>query len=138
MSENRKRLCILIFFGLIFSAISLVNHFTFKTYAWDLGIKNNELYDYAHFRWNHNTLIYPAPDNKLGNHFSLYLLIISPFYWVFGSWTLLLFQIIMILFGAQGVYLYFRRLFPRGSPLPLLSMIFFLSLWGIYSALGFD
>lgn len=138
MSEKSKIILILAFFGLVYSSISLVNHYTFKTYAWDLGIKNNELYDYAHFRWNHNTLLYPAPDNKLGNHFSLYLFFISPFYWIFKSWTLLIFQIIMILFGGLGTYRYFKNKFNKGSPLPFLSMMFFFSLWGVYSAVGFD
>jgi uncharacterized membrane protein len=138
MSEKSKIIIILVFFGLVYSSISLVNHYTFKTYAWDLGIKNNELYDYAHFRWNHNTLLYPAPDNKLGNHFSLYLFFVSPFYWIFKSWTLLIFQILMILFGGLGTYRYFKNRFNKGSPLPFLSMIFFFSLWGIYSAVGFD
>ncbi len=127
----------IILFAGVFASVSLVNHMNFRTYAWDLGIKNNEIYDYAHFRWNDNPLISEQIQNKLGDHFSLYPLIVSPFYWIFGSGTLLIFQIISILAGGAGMYYFIYRL-SRDRLLALFSMLHFFTVWGIYSALGFD
>jgi uncharacterized membrane protein len=129
---------VIIFFGIIYCCISLVNHYNFRTYAWDLGINNNAVYDYAHFRWNDCMLMQPQYKNILSDHFTLYPILISPFYWLFGSYTLLLFQIVAILFGGAGIYRYFSLYNTKHDHLPLLAMIHFLSVWGIYSALSFD
>src|SRR5215207_5605476 len=96
----------LIIFGLIFCSISLVNHYNFRTFAWDLGINNNAIYDYAHFRWNDCMLMQPQYANILGDHFALFPIIVSPLYWIFASYTMLVFQIAAILFGGYGIYCY--------------------------------
>lgn len=83
-------------------------------------------------------LMQPQFTNILSDHFSLYPIIVSPLYWIFGSYTMLIFQIIAILFGGIGVYKYFTFKRPENDWLPLLAMIHFFSIWGIYSALAFD
>lgn len=123
-------------FGIIYCSISLVNHYLFRTYAWDLGLFNNALYDYAHLRVNRYSLL-PIFSNALADHFSLLTPLFSPLYWFFGSYTLLIVQIVAILLGAYGVYIYFSAR-TRDHFLSLLAMLHFLSLWGIYSALAFD
>jgi len=126
-------------FGIIYCSISLVNHYLFRTYGWDLGIINNSMFDYAHFRWNNAEILYPnfKFDNLLGDHFTLYPVIISPLYWIFGSYTLLLFQVAAILWGGFGVYKFVYQL-NSNHRLALLACIQFFSIFGIYTALGFD
>lgn len=128
---------ILLFFFLVYGSVSLVDHFNYRTSAWDLGIKNQEIYHYAHFQWNHNTVLRQPIPNKLGDHFSLTPLIVSPLYWIFGSYTLLVFQILMILVGGLGIYAYTRHK-TENSIHARLIMLFFFCIWGIYTALAFD
>ena len=82
-------------------------------------------------------LLQPPYKNILGDHFSLLPILVSPFYWITGSYTMLLFQIASILFGGFGIYQYFRNK-NFSEPFSLLAMIHFFSIWGIYSALAFD
>lgn len=121
-------------FAVIYSLISLVNHYLFRTYALDLGLYSNALYDYSHFQWNDSTTFKPEPQNLMGDHFDFYLLLISPFVWIFGSYTLLVFQIASVLFGGLGVYRYFKT----DRVLALLAMLFFYSFFGVFTALSYD
>ena len=127
----------LIGFGIIFCSISLVNHYLFRTSGYDLGINNNAIYDYAHLRWNDCMLMQPHYTNVLSDHFSLYPILVSPLYWIFGSYTMLIVQICAVLFGGVGVY---KFILNRSSDfrLALFSMVHFFLMWGIYSALAFD
>ena len=137
-NKRRKNLILAIIvacFGLVYSSISLVNHYNFRTYAWDLGINNNAIYDYAHFRWNDCMLMQPQFDNVLSDHFSLLPILVSPFYWIFGSYTMLLFQIAAILFGGIGIYKYFHKK-TSDFNLSVIAAIHFYSVWGIYLLLA--
>jgi uncharacterized membrane protein len=128
---------ILLFYFFLFSSISLVNHYNFRTYAYDLGINNNAIYDYAHFRWNDCMLMQPQFKNILSDHFSLIPIFVSPLYWIFGSYTMLIVQIIAILFGGVGIYMFVSSR-SKNKHLPILAIVHFFSIWGIYSALSFD
>ncbi len=136
-SKNKFILVILSLFGILYCSVSLINHYNFRTYAYDLGINNNAIYDYAHFRWNDCMILQPQFENVLSDHFSLLPLLISPFYWLFGSYTMLIFQIAGILFGGLGIYKYFLLKSPNNT-FASVAMIHFFSIWGIYSALAFD
>ncbi len=138
MNKRTSIILVLVVFGIIFSSISLINHYNFRTYAHDLGLTNNAIYDYAHFRWNDCMLMQPQFTNILSDHFSLYPIIVSPLSWILGSYTILIFQIIAVLLGGIGVFKYFKFKLPDNEWLPLLAMIHFFSIWGIYSALAFD
>src|SRR5688572_26649804 len=86
---------IILFFACVYFSISIYNHYNFRTFAFDLGIKNQVLWDYAHGRMNYNSLM-PELDGKvnvLANHFEPVLFIFAPLYYIFGSYTLLLVQI---------------------------------------------
>jgi uncharacterized membrane protein len=124
-------------FALIFASITFVNHYCFRTYAYDLGINNNAIYDYAHFRWNDCMLMQPQFTNVLSDHFSLIPLLVSPLRWLFGSYTMLFVQWVAVLFGGYGVYVFFKRISTK-TYLPVLAMIYFFSIWGIYTALAYD
>jgi uncharacterized membrane protein len=137
IKKNKLVLFVFVFFALIFSSISLVNHYNFRTFGWDLGINNNAIFDYAHFRWNDCMIMQPSFTNVLSDHFSLYPILVSPFYWVFGTWTMLIFQILAILFGGLGIHKYVLKL-TKNETLSHLALIHFFTIWGIYSALSFD
>lgn len=131
-------LIIISIFAAIFCSISLVNHYLYRTAALDLGMFNQAIYSFAHLKMNHFTLDIMGDEmNYFADHFSPITILISPFYYVFGSYTLLIIQIVAILFGGIGIYQY-AKLHHSGIAIPLIIFIQFCSIFGIYSALSFD
>lgn len=131
---NIRLVYVFVFFGTIYSLISLVNHYCFRTYALDLGAYTNALYDYLHLQWNDSTVFKETPENLLADHFDLYLILFSPLSVLLKSYTLLIIQIIFILLGGYGVWLYFKE---KKELAILLSAGFYL-FFGIYAALSYD
>jgi uncharacterized membrane protein len=128
---------ILLLFAIIYCLISIINHYNYRTYSFDLGIYNNCLYQYGHFHKNHYPYLHYMFTNFLADHFSLYTVILSPLYYIFGTPTLLFVQILSILFGGIGVYKIVKKRFTEPF-LPEIAMVHYLSFFGIYSALSFD
>lgn len=128
---------IVLFFGIIYCLISLVNHYNFRTSAYDLGIYTNALFDYRYGRANDNPLFEPAYINLLSDHFELLLVLFSPLSFIFGSYTLLIVQIAGILLGGLGIYKLVTYQ-SKNQILGNISLIQFYSIFGIYSALSFD
>jgi uncharacterized membrane protein len=133
---NITKTSVFAFFALIYCTISLVNHYLFRTNAHDFGIYNQALYDYAHFRINNNTILEPAFGNLLSDHFELLMMIVSPLYYIFDFYTLLLVQIAAILIGGQGIFKYVQLI--SNKKLALAATIQFFLFFGIYSSLAFD
>ncbi len=143
VSVFRLQLITVLFFAVVYSLLSLVNHYNFRTYAFDLGLMNNAMYDYAHFHFNYCTLLQPELKNYLSVHFELFNILLSPFSYLFGTYTLLIFQIAFVLFGGFGVYSYVLSIQDPTSKiqhpvLPFLAQLHFYFFYGIYSALSFD
>ena len=137
LPDRRVALLVLAIFGVAYGLLALVNHYLFRSYAYDLGIYNQALWDYAHLRLNTNSVM--RYNNLLGDHFTLVQLLYAPLYYLFGSYTLVVVQIGLVLGGGYGAYrLHLLRTQGRqtGAAVGLLAM--FLSTWGIYSALAFD
>jgi uncharacterized membrane protein len=137
-SENKLASSTLLLFGLIYCSISLVNHYNFRTAALDLGMFNHALYSFSHGKMNHFTLDLEAfGPVYFADHFSPITLLYVPFYYIFGSWTLLIIQIAAILFGAWGTYevAQFKLQFTHK---PIFILVIFLAQWAIVSALSFD
>lgn len=129
---------ILVFFT-IYSSISLVNHYMFRTYALDLGMYNQAIRNAASFQTPMFTLSHVGEEMPfLATHFSPVIFLFTPLYYIFGNYTLLLAQIAAILFGGFGAYLYAKHRMGGDSLTPLLALAHFLSIWGIYSALTYD
>ncbi len=126
-----------VIFAAIYASITLVNHYLFRTNAYDLGINNNAIYDYAHFCWNDCMLLQPQFNNVLADHFTLLPVLLSPLYWFFGSYTMLVVQYAAVLLGGYGIYKFCQRK-TDSKALPVLAMIHFFCIWGIYSALSYD
>ena len=132
--------------GVAYALISIVNHVLFRTYGLDLGLYTHALYDYSHLRFDDSTFFQETPRNLLSDHFDLYLVLFSPLVWIMGSYTLLVVQIVSILFGALGVYRFVDVCRNDGNAgrekgangFALLAMVSFLLFFGIWDALGFD
>lgn len=137
LSKHRKLIFAIFGFGIIYSLISLVNHYYFRTYALDLGVFTNALYDYIHFQWNDSTVFKAVGENLLADHFDLTLILFSPLSLIFGTYTLLIVQIVFILFGGVGVYSYFT-LSKKTSSVAIYAALFFYAFFGVFSALSYD
>lgn len=138
---NRQRnitlASVLIVAGLLYALISLVNHYLFKTYALDLGLYTHALYDYAHFRAADCGMFKDASLNLLSDHFDLYLPLMSPLVFVFGTYTLLVVQIVAVLLGGWGVYKLIGS-YTDDSRMPILAAAAFFFSFGIIHAIAFD
>jgi len=138
-SLKRNKIFVLInaLFLTIYSLICFVNHYNFRTYSLDLGIYTRAVYDYAHFHFNYAEIFKAQKENILGDHFDPILIIISPLYYLFGTYVLLVVQVAFIHTGAIGVYKVATKQL-QNKKLALIVMASFLSFYGILSALSFD
>lgn len=123
--------------GVLYCLISLVNHYLFKTYALDLGLYTHFMYEYAHFRRADLFMLDMAPQSALSAHFDLYLIILSPLVYVFGTYTLLIVQIAAVLLGGWGVYKLIG-LYTDDDWLPISAAATFFFSFGIIHPFGFD
>lgn len=124
----------LLVFAVIYVLISFVNHLCFRTYGLDLGLYTNAMYDYAHGSMANMDMIWDTKELALADHFDLYLILFSPLTYLFGSWTLLIIQIVSVLIGAKGVHRYFKN----DPKIALFATFFFLMYFGVFSALSYD
>jgi uncharacterized membrane protein len=138
-TPRRQRFALLLFFGLIYSLISLVDLANFRTGALDLGHESQAVMGFAHLRAPRVTLLLDAPPTAyLAGHFSLTPALAVPLYYLVGpAWALLLLQIIALLVGLVGAWRYARFAgASEGQANWALAVLG--SQWAIFSALGFD
>lgn len=135
--KNITLASVFIFAGVLYALISIVNHYLFKTYALDLGLYTHALYDYAHLRLADCSLFKGTPLPLLSDHFDLYLIILSPLVYVFGTYTLLIVQIAAVLLGGWGIYKLIG-LYTDNAWLPILATACFFFSFGIIQAIAFD
>lgn len=133
----RKVIVTCIIFTVIYSLISFVNHYNFRTHALDLGAYTNALYDYSHLKWNDSGVFKEVEDNLLADHFDLYLVAFSPLLFLFGTYTLLVVQIAAIISGGIGVYKYFYSK-KENQDQAIYGLIYFFAFFGVFNALAFD
>ena len=138
IKKHKKILLISFSFGILYSLISLVNHYCFRTYALDLGLYTNALFKYAHFQLADSTMIKEYYEILLGGHFDLYLILFSPLIYLFGTYSLLIVQIIALIIGGIGVYNFFELSRSKNKIIPILATIYFYSFFGVFGALSFD
>ena len=123
--------------GVLYALISLVNHYLFKTYALDLGLYTHAMYDYTHFRVDDCSIFKAVPQSILSDHFDLYLVIFSPLIYVFGSYTLLIVQIVAALLGGWGIYKLIG-LYTDDGWMPIFAVATFFFSFGIIQTMAFD
>lgn len=139
ISSNKKELFFLLFFSFLFFIIylflSILPHFNLHTNSWDLGIFNQALYQYSHLQLGPNTIRgYPS---LLGDHSEFLMLFLSPLYYLFGSYTLLLIQFFSVIIGALGLYFFIKNK-TTNLFLSKASFVFILSFFGTIQAISFD
>lgn len=82
--------------------LSLLKHFSYQTYAFDLGIFDQVMWNTIHGRLFDCSII---GRNYLGDHFAPVLLLLTPFYALFPTpVTLLVLQTVFLALGAVPVY----------------------------------
>lgn len=137
--NNKKKIyliAILAFFGIIYFLVSVVPHINFQTNAFDLGIFNQAIKQYANFQIGPNTV--RSVPSLFADHFEGTMFLFAPLYWIFGSYTLLLVQIGSILLGSFGVYLLVKKESKNNQSIALVGTVVFLLFFGIFTALAFD
>jgi len=137
LKKHRHIIIAAVFFALVYGLISFVNHYCFRTYALDLGAYTNALWDYARLQWNDSSVFLSLQENLLADHFDIYLIIFSPFSYLFGSYTLLVFQLLFVVAGGIGVYRYFM-MDVSISRYALPASIYYYLFFGVLSAVSFD
>ncbi len=141
--SNRYLIIILLFAAILYSVISIVNHYCFRTYCYDLGLYSKIMYEYSHLKVFIMSNICPFSENGwahipcLGDHFDLYLILFSPLIYIFGSYTLLIIQIIALIFGGLGMYKLIS-LYTEKQLYPLLATLCFVLFFGVIHAVAFD
>lgn len=123
--------------GVLYCLISLVNHYLFKTYALDLGLYTHAMYDFVQGRIDDCSMFKETTQSILGAHFDLYLFILSPLVYVFGSYTLLVVQIVAVLLGGWGIYKLIR-LYTNDELMPIFAAGTFFVSFGIIHAMSYD
>jgi uncharacterized membrane protein len=110
-ADRRADRIILLFitvYAIVFSAYTVLMHYAFKTYAWDLGIFTQSLWTTVNtgrpFHYTIETFVNPS-QNFFGTHFSPILFLVVPVYAAFQSpLTLLAFQSLIISLAALPIY----------------------------------
>lgn len=124
---------------LVYASISLVNHYVFRSFAYDLGWYNKVIYDYSKFNLCDFSLGYWRTELlcPLGDHFEPIILLLGPLRYLFGNFTALLIQLVAIVFGAYGAFCFVEE--RTGNRwLPFLAMLQFGLIWGNFGAVSFD
>ncbi len=122
--------------------IPVLNHYYFRSVAFDFAAYNFAFYDYAHFRISPCPVyLAPYPVSFFQDHFSFLLQILSPLYWllspVAGTYSLIIIQWLFIIAGGW----YTNRLIASKSQDQLqgtLAMILYFILFGRFAAYRAD
>src|SRR6476661_6369031 len=137
------------FFFSVFTVLSLLhlfipilNHYYFRTVAFDFAAYNFAFYDYAHLRISPCPVyLAPYPISFFQDHFSLLLPLLSPLYWVLapitGTYSLIILQWLLI---AGGAWYTHKLIYHRTTDLFLstLSVAFYFLLFGRFSSYRAD
>ena len=127
--------CTLILIALAYSCLSIVRHMHFQSGAFDLGIFDQTLWQYAHFLFPYSTI---KEKFILGDHLNLTLPLLAPLYWIWDDVrVILLFQACWITFSTIGIYWYLQERTFTKLQSALLSYLY-IFFYGIQFAVFFD
>nr|WP_319401056.1 DUF2079 domain-containing protein [uncultured Carboxylicivirga sp.] len=123
-------------FGILFLFISFGKHFLFKSAALDLGVFNQAMFKLSGFQSPDITLV-PHGKSYFRDHFAPILFLYIPLYKMLGVHSLLIIQVVALLAGAIGIFK--LSIFLNGDKdSSYRCTLYYLVIWGIYSALWFD
>ncbi|MCX7729372.1 MAG: DUF2079 domain-containing protein [Bacteroidia bacterium] len=123
--------------GYIFS---IVKHNQYLSNAWDLGIYNQYVYKFSHFKKPVATVYARFSEQGvffLSDHVTLLLPFESMLYWLMGKNVLLYLQIVYIILGAFGLYKLIK-LETESEYLSVLAYFLVLSHYSVFATLDFD
>ena len=107
-SATRLSNYILFFFLFLFLVIVCCNHYFLRTFTYDYGAYNFAFNDYAHLHNNLSTVYQFSNFKFLQDHVSFTLILFVPLYWLLswltGTYTLLIIQVLFIIFGGWAVF----------------------------------
>jgi uncharacterized membrane protein len=115
--------------------ISLFRHDHFGSNAADLGIQDQTVWGYSHFRVIPNTVL--GVPNLLGDHFHPVLLVLAPLYWIWASPEVLLVAQAVLL-AVAGVPIFLWGAEQLGKLAGLGFQASYLIFWGVLSGVLFD
>lgn len=128
-------------FVIIYTGIVCLNHYYFRSYCFDFGFFNYNFYQFAHFNYAPQILYDPPIQGYFSNHLAFIFLFVSilywPLEWIFGTYTLLIIQVVIMTIGSFYTY----KLVKYKSNNTWHAIIFmYLSfiILGKFSALSFD
>jgi uncharacterized membrane protein len=132
---------VMIILAILVIMVPMLNHYFFRTYAFDYGAYNFALHDYAHLSVSNNPVYWYNDTTFLQDHLSFTLFFLTPFYWllkwVFGTYTLLFIQSMFILWGAWSTYKLVSQK-SESTALGVLALILYATIYGRYSAFAGD
>jgi uncharacterized membrane protein len=141
---SRRQITFWIIVGLAMSlylAQVICNHYFFRTYAFDYALYSNAAWDYSHLRINANPIFTPPLKTFMQDHIAFTLYLILPIYWIlsplFGTYTLLIIEVLFIVLGGIGCYK-FIYLISKNSFISLLALLHYFMLHGHFAALAED
>jgi uncharacterized membrane protein len=131
-----------VIFGSLHLLIPVLNHFHFRTYAYDYAVYNFAFYDYAHFRISACPVYHSAvPVSFFQDHLSFLLMLLSPLYWVLsplvGTYSLILVQWAFVITGAWATYRVVKHFWQREWP-ACAAMFMYFFLYGRFTAYHSD
>jgi hypothetical protein len=129
--QKYKLVLLMGFFALVYGLIAFVNHYCFRTFALDLGVYTNALYDYAHGKWNDATLFKEQPRNLLSDHLDFTLIFLGPISHLLGQYTLQFAQICFVLLGGLGIYKFLLEKNVNSTLAFIGALHFFFVFWDI-------
>ena len=98
----------IIVYTAVFSFFTIMKHYSFRTYAWDLGIFNQSFWTTVHdgkLFYNTPELLINPSGSFFGIHFSPVLFLVLPFYAIFSTpETLLVIQSFVLALGTIPLY----------------------------------
>ena len=121
MFKKRKKseilvIVLLIFiFAVLYSLLSIIRHNRFDSFAYDLGIYDQVVWQYSRLKIPHSSI---KEKIIFGDHFTPTLAFLAPLYWIWNNVrTLLIFQSFWVSISAFGFYLLakHKKLTPHGS-----------------------
>ena len=114
--ENNLVWLLLAVYFIIFAGLAVLRHYQFQTQAWDLGIFSQSFWNTVQGRFMVNTI--EELPNHFGVHFSPWLIVLVPGYWLFSSpYYLLIIQTLALALGAWPLYRLAKRILPDRWPL---------------------
>lgn len=138
--SRARRTSVLLFLWIIvlsvsYATLSIVRHNRFQSGGFDLGLYDQEVWQYSKFLWPYNTI---KERFILGDHLTLTLPLLAPLFWMWDDVRMLLiFQAAWISFSTCAIYkLCLHRKFSEITALTI-SIIYSL-FYGIQAAIFFD